>query len=610
MKTDILHDCGTNGAFGYTAVFKVLLTFVLAIQLVACGGGGGGSGSGSGGSAAGASSGGSADVASPVQISGSVGDGPVTGATIVVYSAKGSELGAMTSDATASFGSTIKAKGRDYPLLIKATGGFDLVTGAAPSFEMLSVTFSPRDKRQNINPFTTLTVRMAQLLPGGLTADNVKTARTTVMDKLGFGLDPNLIPDPITTSIDATRAANIIKASEALAEMVRRTAAIVSGAGAQLSGDGVVTALAADLTDGKLDGRGAPGADARIATVAEVVSAQVLVEALRNELRVDGLVATGTLDQAIRTTQPGISDAQLTSGVRVTAGMLDEAKVAVAAARVLDSSSQVADIATGIGSIAANVLPTTVKQVLSADATTYLENAVTLSSRATSQQMTSIGQVVAGGSVGSSSTGSTGGSGSTGSSSGTTTPTNHAPVISGSPAGTVVAGSAYSFQPSASDADGNTLGFSISNKPSWASFSATTGKLSGTPGTGNVGTYGNIVIKVSDGTASASLPAFSIQVAAAPTQSATTGTITLKWKAPVARADGTPLSLADIDGYRIHYGKSTGNYPNQVDVPDGTAQSVTLTDVPLGATYYIVLSTYDVDGRESGYSAVVSKNLQ
>ncbi len=75
--------------------------------------------------------------------------------------------------------------------------------------------------------------------------------------------------------------------------------------------------------------------------------------------------------------------------------------------------------------------------------------------------------------------------------------------------------SAYNFQPKASDADGNTLKFSIQNKPRWLVFNTTTGKLSGTPSSANVGTYSNIVISVSDGTSTASLPAFSITVRAA-----------------------------------------------------------------------------------------------
>ncbi len=93
---------------------------------------------------------------------------------------------------------------------------------------------------------------------------------------------------------------------------------------------------------------------------------------------------------------------------------------------------------------------------------------------------------------------------------------NTAPVINGSPATSVTAGSAYSFQPSASDADGDTLAFSITNKPTWATFSTVTGLLSGTPGSTHVGSYPSIVISVSDGKATTSLAAFSVTVNAQP----------------------------------------------------------------------------------------------
>lgn len=183
---------------------------------------------------------------------------------------------------------------------------------------------------------------------------------------------------------------------------------------------------------------------------------------------------------------------------------------------------------------------------------------------------------------------------------------NLAPVISGIPATSVLAGSSYNFQPTAADANRDRLRFSIANKPAWANFSGRTGRLSGTPGAGGVGTYSNIVIAVTDGKASASLPAFAIRVDATTVQ---TGSLTLSWKAPVTRADGTPLSLADINGYRIHYGKSAGDYTSHVDLVDGTAQQVTLTDLPLG-TYYLVMMTYDVTGLESGYSSEVTKKVQ
>ncbi len=106
---------------------------------------------------------------------------------------------------------------------------------------------------------------------------------------------------------------------------------------------------------------------------------------------------------------------------------------------------------------------------------------------------------------------------------GTPTPPGQTPpVISGTPPTTAIAGQAYSFQPSASGPPGATLIFSIGNKPGWATFSASTGLLSGTPSPAAVGAYASIVITVSAGAASASLPAFTIQVIADSTGSSAT----------------------------------------------------------------------------------------
>lgn len=89
---------------------------------------------------------------------------------------------------------------------------------------------------------------------------------------------------------------------------------------------------------------------------------------------------------------------------------------------------------------------------------------------------------------------------------------NQAPVISGLPMITATVGAAYSFTPTATDPDGDALTFSASNVPSWATFSAATRTLSGTPSA--PGTFANIVISVSDGVNTISLPAFSIEVTA------------------------------------------------------------------------------------------------
>lgn len=83
-------------------------------------------------------------------------------------------------------------------------------------------------------------------------------------------------------------------------------------------------------------------------------------------------------------------------------------------------------------------------------------------------------------------------------------------TISGNPSPSVLSGSAYSFQPGVQDS--LAVSFSVQNKPGWATFSSANGRLSGTPSGAAIGTYTGIVITASDGTASASLPAFSIKV--------------------------------------------------------------------------------------------------
>ncbi|MBU2871174.1 Ig-like domain-containing protein, partial [Colwellia sp. E2M01] len=92
--------------------------------------------------------------------------------------------------------------------------------------------------------------------------------------------------------------------------------------------------------------------------------------------------------------------------------------------------------------------------------------------------------------------------------------TNDTPVISGSPTLTVAEDVSYSFVPTVVDVDADdTETFSITNKPSWAEFSTTTGALTGTPSRADAGDYTGIILSVSDKDgASASLPAFTINV--------------------------------------------------------------------------------------------------
>ncbi|MGA1823315.1 MAG: Ig-like domain-containing protein [bacterium] len=94
----------------------------------------------------------------------------------------------------------------------------------------------------------------------------------------------------------------------------------------------------------------------------------------------------------------------------------------------------------------------------------------------------------------------------------TVTPVNDAPTISGIPPASVLEDTLYSFTPVAEDVEGDTLVFSIENKPAWAAFDPATGTLSGTPGNADVGMTLAIVMRVSDSQLDAALPAFDLTV--------------------------------------------------------------------------------------------------
>ena len=90
--------------------------------------------------------------------------------------------------------------------------------------------------------------------------------------------------------------------------------------------------------------------------------------------------------------------------------------------------------------------------------------------------------------------------------------TNSPPSISGNPDNAVTSGNSYSFTPTAADPDGDALTFNSQNLPGWASFDTGTGRITGQPLLGDVGTYQSILVSVSDGTHTTSLPSFSISV--------------------------------------------------------------------------------------------------
>jgi Putative Ig domain len=173
--------------------------------------------------------------------------------------------------------------------------------------------------------------------------------------------------------------------------------------------------------------------------------------------------------------------------------------------------------------------------------------------------------------------------------------------ISGQPVTALNANTAYVFLPTASDPADKPLEFTIQNKPSWASFDASTGELKGTPSSANVGTYDGILIGVSDGNATTALPTFSINVT-----DFSNGSVTLSWMPPTTNTNGT--ALTNLAGYRIYYGTSSSSLTHSLQITNpGIASYVVGNLSP--ATWYFSLVSYNTSNVESPLSKVVSKSI-
>jgi hypothetical protein len=178
-----------------------------------------------------------------------------------------------------------------------------------------------------------------------------------------------------------------------------------------------------------------------------------------------------------------------------------------------------------------------------------------------------------------------------------------APTIGGTPVTAAVTGSAYSFTPTANDVNGDTLTFTIQNKPTWAAFNASTGQLYGTPT--SAGTSSNILISASDGKATATLNAFTITVANT-VAATTTGSAMLSWTAPDTNADWTVLT--NLAGFHVYAGKDPSNLTRIADLAGGTNTQYQATGLDAGI-WYFTISAYNSAGVESAQPAAVSKTI-
>jgi hypothetical protein len=483
---------------------------------------------------------------SDVVLRGSVGDGPVVGADIRVYDASGALMAELQSDANATYNITISTVSSDFPLSLEARNGTDLVTNLAPDFALKGAALSSGGESiANLSPFSTIAVALARKLSGGATASNLRSAENTVATFLNSGLDSLMASGPSATPIGAGNVTEMVKASETLSELVRRSRDLLTAAGFSSSGNAVIDRLGADLTDGKIDGLGASGTDSRTAAVSTIVNAQVLLESMANELHVNGSNATVAMWSAIEQVSPSSPTVSLDQMI-VTAEMITRTRVGLAAAFAIDPDPAIRQLHEVVSALQPGQNATLVRATFPAGYRSVLANALDTVAGADATTLDLVNSIARTG--------------------GDLEAANLAPSIQGTPATSVETGASYSFTPTASDPEGDVLTFSISNPPAWASFDTSTGQLSGMPLSDDVGSHTNIVISVSDGEFTSTLTAFSITVTASNSAPQISGTPSISVNAGDSYSF-TPTA-SDPDGETTNV--DDGTYANIViSVSDG-----------------------------------------
>ncbi|WP_373026189.1 LamG-like jellyroll fold domain-containing protein, partial [Thioalkalivibrio sp.] len=278
------------------------------------------------------------------QVGGSVGDGPIVNARLRVFSNSGRQLLETYSNDTADFDLRVRARGNEYPLTIVADQGIDIVTNGPPDFKLVSVIMKPGNGQiANLTPYSTLIVKAAEK-GGGIDEETIAKATEAVVTRYGFGLNTDLVPDVLFSPMTDDNVHVMVKASETMGEMIRRTRDVMVISGTNLDGNDVVTALAADLTDGWIDGRGAEGHNPRIAAVANVASSAVMVEAMANRLHVYGVDATAAMDNTIRQVRPNAPASSNTRNVSISAEALDQSLRSLRAAKLVKNDRRIIEI--------------------------------------------------------------------------------------------------------------------------------------------------------------------------------------------------------------------------------------------------------------------------
>jgi len=238
------------------------------LGLASCGGGGGGGGT------AGISTGGSASKG-PLDCS-------AQGSVIATDSSAPAKTATGSTPTVGSF--TVALTGMTYPVTVTMSGCKDTITNATQGFDLSTIVMNSSQTVTNATPISTLAVAAAKAKAGtgvAITQADLDAAVSTVLNT--FGLSASL-SNPLTTSYKTSaEVTNLVMASEAVSEVIKR---IATANGASTAN--VLQSLSADLATGALDGTAPVGVTPAVAIAANAVGTQIAT--VLNEVAVGNLV--------------------------------------------------------------------------------------------------------------------------------------------------------------------------------------------------------------------------------------------------------------------------------------------------------------------------------
>jgi hypothetical protein len=307
-------------------------------------------------------------------LSGLAVDGPLSGAAVVIQEADGDQVGTATTVSTGRFNIEIPVNAL-YPLTVRITGGTDIVTNAAATIQLAGIV-ETENTPMLLTPFSTLAVRHAECRArragGNLVAE--RNARNTITNAsvaalldslLSFGLNTT-VRSQLLSSIptNASQAASMLLSSEQFAETLRRTSQALSGTPDARTPDQVLTSIACDLDNGRLDGAESGTTTSRVAALFQLAATEVGLEAAAGRLKVGGVLANAAINAALLTAF-GVNTVSVAT-LTLSQETLDQLKKVVNAALVAQPSASLTQLRSSLAGLTAPVAPGSMAAVIDA----------------------------------------------------------------------------------------------------------------------------------------------------------------------------------------------------------------------------------------------------